>query len=84
MASRGLVIGKFYPPHAGHHLLIRTARSQVDHLTVLICRRADQDIPAEQRAIWLREVHPDADVRLIEDTVADDDSPGWAEHTRRV
>ncbi|MBV9849921.1 MAG: adenylyltransferase/cytidyltransferase family protein [Armatimonadetes bacterium] len=65
MASRGLVIGKFYPPHRGHKFLIETARAQVDHLTVIVCDRDTQTIPAERRAAWLREIHPDVDVTVI-------------------
>ena len=34
--KRGLVIGKFYPPHRGHKFLIETALNAVDHLDVLI------------------------------------------------
>ena len=43
--TRGLVIGKFYPPHRGHKFLIDTALSQVDYLDVLVCVRAEQAIP---------------------------------------
>lgn len=84
MASHGLVIGKFYPPHQGHHFLIRTAQSQVDHLTVLVCRHPNHQISADLRAAWLREVHPGVHVQVIDDTVADDDSPGWADYTRQI
>lgn len=84
MVRRGLVIGKFYPPHRGHKFLIDTARAQVDHLTVLVCDRSDQTIPAARRAAWLREIHPDVEVRVIPDIVADDDSAGWAAYTIRL
>lgn len=84
MDSRGLVIGKFYPPHRGHKFLIDTAQSQVDHLIVLLCDRTDQLIPADRRAAWLREIHPLVEVRVISDIVPDDDSLGWASYTRRV
>ena len=36
-ARRGLVLGKFLPYHTGHARLIRTARSQVDVVAVLVC-----------------------------------------------
>ena len=32
----GLVIGKFYPPHAGHHLLVHAAGAASDRVTVLV------------------------------------------------
>ncbi|HLW02571.1 MAG TPA: AAA family ATPase [Ktedonobacterales bacterium] len=83
MARNGLVIGKFYPPHRGHKYLIDTAQGQVEHLVVLVCDDPRQSIPATLRAEWLREIHPGADVQVIPDTVADDDSPGWADYTRR-
>ena len=82
MASRGLVIGKFYPPHRGHKFLIDTASAQVDHLTVVVCGKDSQAIPARLRAAWLREIHPQVEVIEIVDTLGDDDSPGWAAHTR--
>jgi NadR type nicotinamide-nucleotide adenylyltransferase len=81
MTKRGIVIGKFYPPHRGHKYLIDTARANVDELTVMICRRPWEQPPAELRAEWLREIHPDTTVMLVEDTVPDDDSQGWAEYT---
>jgi HTH-type transcriptional regulator, transcriptional repressor of NAD biosynthesis genes len=84
MAKRGLVIGKFYPPHRGHKYLIDTAQSQVDELTVLVCDKAGQVPPASLRASWLREIHPRAKVVVIEDIGHDDDSQIWADYTRRI
>jgi NadR type nicotinamide-nucleotide adenylyltransferase len=82
--TRGLTIGKFYPPHRGHKHLIDSAMKQVDELTVLVCDRKDYTIPAELRAAWLREIHPGARILVIDDCVADDDSKGWAEYTLRI
>lgn len=81
MAKRGLVIGKFYPPHRGHKFLIDTALSQCAEVDVLVCRKPEQNPPAELRVAWLQEIHPRAKVHLIEDTVPDDDSAGWAAYT---
>jgi HTH-type transcriptional regulator, transcriptional repressor of NAD biosynthesis genes len=77
---RGLVIGKFYPPHRGHHFLIETAARQVEHLDVLVCWKEEQDIPGEIRADWLREVHdnPRISVRTVWDFGDDDNSAAWA------
>lgn len=77
MAS-GLIVGKFYPPHRGHSFLIDSARARVEQLTVVVCERADQTIPGALRASWLRETHPDVDVRVVRDIEADDDSAAWA------
>ncbi len=82
--TRGLTIGKFYPPHCGHKHLIDTALRQVDDLTVLVCDRKGQTIPGERRAAWLREIHPRSRVIVIDDCVPDDDSKGWAEYTLRI
>ena len=82
--TRGLVIGKFYPPHRGHKFLIDTALSQVDHLDVLICARPEQTIPGELRAQWLQEIHPSACVRAIDDPGEDDNSEFWAQYTVQI
>lgn len=82
--TRGLVIGKFYPPHRGHKFLIESALAEVDELDVLICVRPDQTISGELRCRWLQEIHPTARVRAIEDPGRDDDSQFWAEYTLRV
>jgi HTH-type transcriptional regulator, transcriptional repressor of NAD biosynthesis genes len=61
----GLIIGKFYPPHAGHHLLVRTAAALCDEVSVVVMASAVESIPLEQRVAWLREVHrPDRNVRV--------------------
>src|SRR5689334_16645980 len=78
---RGVVIGKFYPPHAGHKYLIDTAQSYVDDLTVFVCDTMGQDPPAALRARWLQEIHPRADVRVVPDELPADDSRLWAEAT---
>jgi HTH-type transcriptional repressor of NAD biosynthesis genes len=79
--ATGMAIGKFYPPHRGHKHLIDTARAQSEHVTVFVCEEDGQTIPGERRADWLREIHPDVDVRVIRSALADDDSLGWAKAT---
>lgn len=80
----GLVIGKFLPPHHGHKYLIETARSQVEHLTVMLCDKPEYGLDGELRASWLNEIHPDCEIVLIHDEIDDDDSSLWAENTKRV
>ena len=82
--STGLVIGKFYPPHRGHHLLIDTAIAQCERVFVMVCDHPSQQIPGELRAACLREVHPAATVIRIDDDLPDDDSAAWAENTKRI
>ncbi len=78
----GFVVGKFYPPHRGHKHLIDSARSQVDHLVVMVAHHPSQRIPGELRKAWLETIHPDCDIRLVPDEL-EDDSRQWAEFTIR-
>jgi HTH-type transcriptional repressor of NAD biosynthesis genes len=62
---RGLVVGKFMPLHRGHQLLIETALSQVDDLTIVIY---DSDPPGEYapmpihtRMKWMTALYPQAE-----------------------
>ena len=81
--TRGVVIGKFHPPHRGHLHLIRRARGR---------RRGHGDRlraggPADSgslRAEWLREMAPPARVIVVEDVLPPDDSRAWAAYTREV
>lgn len=83
MPRRGLIVGKFYPPHRGHHFLIDSARMRVDELHVIVCATPEQEPAGELRAAWLRELHPAVRVLLIDDTLDPDDSKLWAEHSIR-
>jgi HTH-type transcriptional repressor of NAD biosynthesis genes len=53
----GLVIGKFYPPHAGHHLLVRTAAALCDRVSVVVMASRAESIPLDLRVAWMREEH---------------------------
>lgn len=82
--TRGVVIGKFHPPHRGHLHLIRAALAAADEVTVIVCERADQPLPGGLRAAWLREMAPQARVIVVEDALPADDSRAWAAYTREV
>ena len=43
--AHGLVIGKFYPPHAGHHHLIETAARHCRRLSVVVMAAGQETIP---------------------------------------
>ena len=60
--SHGLVVGKFYPPHAGHHRLIDTALTRCERITVAVLAARAESIPHELRRDWLAERHPAARV----------------------
>ncbi|GHJ44861.1 transcriptional regulator NadR [Catellatospora sp. TT07R-123] len=54
-----MVVGKFYPPHAGHHLLIRAAAAACAEVTVVVAPSRSESIPLELRLDWLRAEHAD-------------------------
>ena len=57
-ARTGLVVGKFWPPHKGHQLLLETAAAQVAELVVLVYASPDSGPhPASVRAGWMRELY---------------------------
>lgn len=60
--TRGFLLGKFMPPHAGHQLLGETAQALVDELTILVCWLPDDPIPGPLRLAWMRELFPRARV----------------------
>ncbi|CAM5597987.1 AAA family ATPase [Streptomyces avidinii] len=80
--GHGLVLGKFYPPHAGHHHLVRTAQDQCDRLTVLVCAASVESVPLADRVAWMREAHPGADVvGAVDDIPVDLHDPAiWEAH----
>lgn len=71
---RGLVLGKFLPPHAGHVYLIDVARRCVDDLTVVAGTLAREPIPGELRVRWLRELFPTVRVVHLTDENPQDPS----------
>ncbi|MEV4949426.1 AAA family ATPase [Streptomyces sp. NPDC053755] len=80
--GHGLVLGKFYPPHAGHHHLVRTARDRCERLTVLVCASSVETLTLEDRVAWMREIHPDVlVVGAVDDIPVDLRDPDvWAAH----
>jgi NadR type nicotinamide-nucleotide adenylyltransferase len=56
------VLGKFLPPHAGHHELVDFALSRCERVTVLVLGAAAEPIPLALRRDWMRERHPGARV----------------------
>ncbi|AEV81466.1 transcriptional regulator [Actinoplanes sp. SE50] len=53
----GLIVGKFYPPHAGHHALIEAAAAACDRVTVVVAPSSRESIPLAVRLEWLRAAH---------------------------
>lgn len=61
-SRHGLVIGKFYPPHRGHHSAIHQAVAQCDRVSVLVMASAAESVALADRVAWLRAEHPDVQV----------------------
>jgi NadR type nicotinamide-nucleotide adenylyltransferase len=52
-----LVLGRFYPPHAGHHHLIRAAAKASERTTVAVLGSTVESIPLADRVYWLAAEH---------------------------
>jgi len=63
---RGLILGKFLPPHCGHQYLIDFAAEYAGHVTVHVCTLPTDPIPGALRYQWMREqFHGRRDVTII-------------------
>ena len=61
--TTGLVLGKFAPLHKGHQILIETAKSENDHVIVIIYHAPDvTSVPLPVRASWIKTLYPDVTV----------------------
>ncbi|NEA29448.1 AAA family ATPase [Actinomadura bangladeshensis] len=82
--AHGLVIGKFYPPHAGHHHLIDTAAAACARVSVVVAASTVESIPLALRTAWLREVHRQPHVEIfpaVDDAEIDYESDEiWSAH----
>ena len=87
---RGVIIGRFMPPHAGHRYLIDFASRYVDELYVLVCTLSSEPIPGTLRWEWVSAMFPKARVLHVTEEIpeASRDNPGaiaiWADWIRAV
>jgi NadR type nicotinamide-nucleotide adenylyltransferase len=72
--TRGMVLGKFLPPHAGHVYLVEAARRMCDDLTVVVGTLAREPIPGELRVAWMKELFPSVRVVHLRDENPQDPS----------
>jgi HTH-type transcriptional regulator, transcriptional repressor of NAD biosynthesis genes len=82
--KRGLVIGKFLPPHKGHIALIEFAARQCEELIVSMSFTKNDAIPAYLRLSWLKEIFEDSPhikPEMVEDNFDDETLP-LVERTR--
>lgn len=77
-----LVIGKFYPPHRGHHRLIGEARRFAEQVSVVVMASGAESVPLSDRVAWLTLDHQREPVRVAgvqcEAPVDVDDAHVWA------
>lgn len=81
----GIIVGKFYPPHAGHRHLVEAAAEQCEQVTVIACEATGETIPLALRVAWLREEHAASPhvrvVGAVDDHPIDYDDPlVWDAH----
>lgn len=84
LETRGLVIGKFCPPHAGHLFLMATAQQHCDRLSIILCENPADPIAAGLRAQWLRELVPAAELLVAPDIGRHADSAAWAAYSLEI
>lgn len=61
--THGLTLGKFAPFHKGHQLLIDTALSEMDSLTLIIYDAPETTaIPLNVRSAWIKKLYPQINV----------------------
>lgn len=84
--AHGLVLGKFYPFHAGHQQLVRAASAACERVTVQVLASSVESIPMAERAAWIRAEHPEVHVVAGMDEVeVDYDSPAvWDAHMQAI
>lgn len=91
--NRGLIIGKFLPPHKGHIALIEFAAKHCDEVIVSISHAKEDVIDPQVRLDWLQEIFKDqSKVKLfiIDDNFDDQQLPlpdhtkVWAEFIQRT
>lgn len=80
MFKKGLVVGKFYPPHKGHRYLIETGIKNCENLYLIICQKPDEYPCGKLRLEWIQEMFPSVHTLLIDD-IYPNDSKIWAEIT---
>ena len=78
----GVVVGKFYPFHMGHSYLIDFAKKKCEKLFVVITHKEGQEPDVNLREAWIRQLHPNVEVRRIDATNVPDWNPIlWARLT---
>ena len=62
MITKGVILGRFMPPHQGHVSLVQTASHLVDRLTIILATSDADDIAPAQRKAWMEALFPTASI----------------------
>ncbi len=62
MKTRGVIIGKFMPPHKGHEYLLEFAANFADETWIFVCSLPGEVIPGKLRFAWIQHLFPNAKV----------------------
>ncbi|WP_276479487.1 AAA family ATPase [Paraflavitalea pollutisoli] len=73
MKHRGLVLGKFMPPHAGHRAMIEYALQFCEEVVVMVCVSDKETIGAPIRMAWMEQSFA-GDPRVLVRLVAYDEA----------
>jgi HTH-type transcriptional repressor of NAD biosynthesis genes len=84
--DHALVLGKFYPFHAGHQQLLRAASGASHRVTVQVLGSRIESIPVSVRADWIRAEHPEVHVVTgMDETPVDFHNPAiWDLHMQVI
>lgn len=69
MKERGLVLGKFMPPHAGHVAMIDFALQYCREVVVMVCVSNKEQIGPQVRLAWMKDCfqsNPRVQIELVE------------------
>jgi HTH-type transcriptional repressor of NAD biosynthesis genes len=67
MSLRGMILGKFLPPHRGHVHLVDFARHYCDQLVVVVEKVPGECVPSTLRVQWMRALFPDCQILHLTD-----------------
>lgn len=68
--SRGLMVGKFWPPHRGHQRALDRLGEESEQVMIVVCGASTQVPDVFDRAMWLQSLYPAAEVVAVDDLCA--------------
>lgn len=74
MHKKGLVIGKFLPPHKGHEYLFKFAEQYCEQLYIVVDCIEGQSIMPSVRKDWIKKIMPHANVIALPNNMPQDPS----------